>query len=297
MKSNSLVYKTQKQIGDNKMLYVSIRLNDECKNGHQDFAITGDIYRSLTSKADKYFDMGGCIHEEIEKHFPKFKMFIDLHLCDYSGAPMYPTANGLYHMQEGFNDVKPDSSEFASKYCEYYRVTKEQFDILKTAKNKVQFGLLLDSLGILEQWKEQADIAIKELEAMTGNEFINDSKRSQHIPPTAEEIAEENEKLMNGYYTPEAEEKRKQEQINIMLEKLDSERIAAITKINAEHECKVQVLMIGGKKALDNIIFYSHNMKLAFNWRGYGNLLDSEVDDIIRQLDLPEGVTIENKKK
>jgi hypothetical protein len=83
MKTNSLIYKTSKEISvinnnGNKTtgkIYVKIRLDDQCKNGHQDFAITGDIYAG-SGKADRNHLTGGCIHEEIVKHFSSFKSFI-----------------------------------------------------------------------------------------------------------------------------------------------------------------------------------------------------------------------------
>ena len=75
---NDLRFSTSKTVG-NETIYVKIRLNDECKNGHQDFSITGDIYKAGEPKTDSNHICGGCIHEEIEKHFPEFKIFINLH--------------------------------------------------------------------------------------------------------------------------------------------------------------------------------------------------------------------------
>src|SRR5690606_4043709 len=126
-------------------LDISIRLNDECKNGHQDFAITADGYKKGLPKTERNYLYGGCCHEEILKAKPEFKIFIDLHLCDYAGVPMHPSANGHYHMKEGFNKTKPNTPEFKAEYCEYYRITEVQFDILKTAENQIQFALYLES--------------------------------------------------------------------------------------------------------------------------------------------------------
>jgi len=211
MKTNNLIFTATKETTKEKIT-VKVRLNDECKNGHQDFAITADIYEK--NKNGRFiWAAGGCCHEEIIKHFPNLKMFVDLHLCDYTGAPMYPSANGLYHLTNGFHNTPIESPKFKTEYCEYYRITAEQFDALKTAKNKTQFAILLDSLGILNQWKEQANKAIKYLEELTGDEFLNDSRRSQHEPPTAEELEEERIKQEQGYYTEEAELQRKQDAI------------------------------------------------------------------------------------
>ena len=133
--TNSLIYKTSKVIGDN-VIYVTIRLNDECKNGHQDFAITGDIYKGQ-NKADRNHIAGGCIHEEILKHFPQFAPFVLLHLCDYKGIPAHPTANGFYHLTNGFNKTPINSPKFKAEFCEYYRISAPQFDVLNTSKNTI----------------------------------------------------------------------------------------------------------------------------------------------------------------
>ena len=73
---------------------VSIRLSDPCCNGHNDFAITATIWEL---RGKRWVDVaGGCLHEEILKHFPQFQIFVDLHLCDDNGVPMYPIANNPY---------------------------------------------------------------------------------------------------------------------------------------------------------------------------------------------------------
>lgn len=268
MKTNNLIYKAT-NTRNNQTIDVKVRLNDECKNGHQDFAITATIWQAGKPKVDKYMLGGGCCHEEIIKHFPNLKIFVDLHLCDYSGAPMYPSANGFYHLTNGFNNTPIDSPKFKKEYCEYYRITTEQFDVLKTAKNKIQFSILLDSLGILNQWKEQANKAIKYLEELTGDEFLNDSKRSQHTPPTPEELEEERIKQETGYYSAEAELKREQSARNKEIEKLQNELNTELNKHRLEYEVKKTVLEVCGTKALENCIFYNHTKQLTFNWRTY----------------------------
>lgn len=297
-KSNSLIY-TESKIVNKKHIFVKIRLNDECKNGHQDFSATGNIYEANKPKSDKYFISGGCIHEEIIKHFPHLKIFVDLHLCDFNGAPMYPSANGFYHLTKGFNKTKPDSPQFMAEYCEYYRITPKQFNELKEAKNKVQFSIKLESLGILEQWKQQAQRAIKYLEELTGTQFLNDSKKGQHIPPTAEEIEEEENRQKNGYYTPEAEQQRELKRINKEQDKLKAELKKELNKHKLEFKVKSHVLKICGSKALENCIFYNHSKTLAFNWRNYNNIPKETVYKWIKDLKtvLPIEITFKNEKE
>jgi hypothetical protein len=292
--SNDLRFSTSKTVGK-EFISVNIRLNDECKNGHQDFSITGDIYEAGKPRTDRYHISGGCIHEDIEKHFPEFTPFIRLHLCDYKGIPMHAGANGFYHLRNGFNNTPIESKNFKAEYCEYYRITPQQFDTLKTSENEIQFSLFLMSLGILSQWEYEASKAIATLEEMTDTKFIVDSKRTQFVEPTTEQITEEEKRQATGYYTPKAKEQRKQADIEKELTKLAEERDAEINKATTEFEVKKQVLLNGGKKALKNCIFYNHSKTLSFNWQSYDKMAIEELQPIIDKLQLPEGIKIEIK--
>jgi hypothetical protein len=68
---------------------VDIRFDDNCKNGHHTFAITG------TAKAGRDHEIGGCIHEEIAKYFPELAPLIKWHLFDQTG-PMHYVSNTVY---------------------------------------------------------------------------------------------------------------------------------------------------------------------------------------------------------
>jgi hypothetical protein len=282
---------------DGNPIYIRIRLNDECKNGHQDFAITADIYEKDKPKIDRYCLGGGCMHEEIVKARPDLKIFIDLHLCDYKGIPIHCVSNGFYHLIEGFNNTKPGNPAFISKYCEYYRITADQFNELSKSKNEIQFAILLKSLGILKQWEKQASNAIELLENLTNTTFIVDSKRTQYIEPTEEEIKKEEERVKNGYYTIEAEQAREEARRDKIIQKLKAEADKEIKKAKTEYEVKKQVLIIGGEKALNNCIFYNHTNTLAFNWRGYESISEELINKIKESIVLPKSVTIEDKKK
>ena len=277
-------------------IYIKIRLNDECKNGHQDFAITGDIYQKGKSKIDKYYITGGCIHEEITKARPDLKIFANLHLCDYEGIPMYAVENGFFNLVNGFNNTPSDCATFKAKFCEYYRITPEQFDVLKTSKNQLQYALNLQRLNILQQWKEEANAAIKILEGMTGKTFVPDSVKSQFHAPTPRQLREEERRQIDGYYTKEAEQKREEAKRDGLIKKLEADRDKDIKKATIEFEVKKQVLIIGGEKALDNCIFYNHTNTLAFNWKGYDKISDELISKIETEIKLPEGVKIENKQ-
>lgn len=293
--SNDLRYTIHTEDKDGNYMRITIRLNDECKNGHQDFAITADIYEKGKPKIDKYCIMGGCCHDEILNARPDLKIFVDLHLCDYKGIPMHAVANGEYHLKNGFNNEKPGTPELKTKYCEYYRVSPDQFDALNTCENELQFAIKLKELGILDQWENQATIAIKLLEEMTGKKFIVDSKKTQYHAPTPKQISEEQEKQKNGYYTAESKAKRAEIKKNELKQKLDKDRDDKIAAIVTEYNVLGQVLEIGGKEALSNCIYYNHTKKLAFNWKDYDKRSDETISKIVDKICLPAGVTIEIK--
>ena len=295
--SNDLRHTINCNDKDGNQMTIKIRLNDECKNGHQDFAITADIWEKGKPKTDIYCIMGGCCHDEILKAKPGLKIFVDLHLCDYKGIPMHAIENGFYHLKEGFNEIKPESIEFKNKFCAYYRVTPDQFDILNTSENKIQYATKLISLGVLNQWETQANEAISRLEEMTGQKFLVDSKRTQFNAPTPEQLKEEEEKQISGYYTIEAKEQREEEKKNIARERLQAEWDEKMKEVSNEYSIKLRVLEVGGESALKNCIYYKHTKQLAFNWKGYETISEELINHIRENIILPEGVTIENKQK
>jgi hypothetical protein len=297
IETNDLRHSIMAYDAEGNPIYINIRLNDECKNGHQDFSITGDIYEKGKPKSDRYCIAGGCIHGEILKAKPELKIFVDLHLCDYKGIPMHASANGYYHLRNGFNKTKIEDSGFKAEYCDYYRISSIQFEGLDKSENELQFALSLQNLGILTQWEKQAKTAISILEEMTGQKFKVDSKRTQFVAPTPKQLKEEKEKQDNGYYTPEAKEQRKQAAKQGIIDELMAERDKEIKKATIEFEVKKQVFEIGGKEALDNCIYYTHSNTIAFNWRGYDRISDTLISKIEAEIKLPEGVTFENKGK
>lgn len=295
--SNDLRHQIVTKDAEGNTMYINIRLNDECNNGHQDFAITADVYQKGKPKSDRYHIMGGCCHDEILKVHPELKIFVDLHLCDYKGIPMHAIANGFYHLCVGFNKVAPGDELFKIKFCEYYRVTPEQFDVLNTSENKIQYATKLIALNVLDQWSDQANTAIELLQEMTGKRFIVDSKKTQFDAPTPEQIAEEKQKQDSGYYTTESNEQRKKDAESKLLADLEAKQMTEIMAINDEYAIKKQVLVIGGKQALDNCIYYTHTKQLAFNWKSYDKISDELINKIVSEIKLPDGVTIENKNK
>lgn len=175
-------YTAQKQIG-NEIVKVTIRLDDDCNNGHQDFSITGEMYEYTKGRREtqyddkpiikddkKYFlESGGRIHDDIVRFFPEFKPFVNLHLCDWEGIPMFAIPNGLYRLKNGLSE---------DQFCKCYNVSAAQYKKLKKVKNEIRYAETLKSEGILNQWKQLANKAIKQLEGLTNEKFICNSTKS-----------------------------------------------------------------------------------------------------------------------
>lgn len=283
--SNSLIFKTSKSIGNRERLTVKIRLNDECGNGHQDFAITADHYKN------NRLDSWGCLHEMIAEHFPEFKPFINLHGRDFTGAPTYAIENSYYSLTK----VR-EGEETPQSFCSHLRINKKEFNkINKTAFSEISFYLVLEEINIFKRWAEEAQKGIKELEKLTGKKFLIDSKRTQVNKPEPEAIEEEKNKIESGYYTPKARKQRERQAFKEYVKKENDSFKNKIDSLKEEHSVKMQVLKKGGKKAYSSCIFYNHTRTLAFNWYSGNTITAEEYETIKNKLKLPEGVKIELK--
>lgn len=77
--------------GAGAMIRAEIRFDDNCRNGHNSFAITGEI--SIPRRRD--CEACGCIHDEIAQAFPELAPLIRWHLTS-SDMPMHYVANTVY---------------------------------------------------------------------------------------------------------------------------------------------------------------------------------------------------------
>lgn len=83
-----------KGYGPGGMMTVTIRHDDNCKNGHETFSITADVI-TTESKRNNDIAAGGCMHDEIVKVFPELAHLIKWHLCSTDG-PMHYIVNTTY---------------------------------------------------------------------------------------------------------------------------------------------------------------------------------------------------------
>lgn len=286
--ANRLKYNTTKTVNSYRV-DVKVRLDDECRNGHADFSITATIYEK-----DKYgiwkWCMAGCCHEEIAAAFPELNPFIALHLCDAKGAPMYAAGNGLYHLR--------NSSETVTR--NYLRIDhKEYMRLKREAEDKLSMTFLLEEMGIVARWEEEARAAIHQLETLTGETFEDTSSRYQFTPLTVEQRELFRTRLAEGYYLPENIRKRKHEaHLAAKRKKIDDLKTHAAkakAKIDQELAVKLHVLRCG--MPLDNFIYYDHRNTGVFNWRDYASknemVTQAQFDRFLKKVDytkLPEGI-------
>lgn len=286
---------TKTNSGDNMKIF--IRLNETGKNGHEDFSITATVWEKGKPRNDRHMIAGGCCHEEILKARPDLKIFVNLHLCDADGVPMYAVANGIYHIKNGLPNQPKGSEEFKTWFCDAYRVTPEEFTALSNCRNEVQYATVLVTAKIFDRWKAEAARAIKQLEEWTGNKFESKATGGNYDAPTVEDIKREKERQETGYYTPEAEAARAEDQRKKFIANMEAELKKKIDNLTTEHNLKTQVFNAGGEIALNNFIFYTHTKEACFNWMNYNKLTPEEISNIINQMILPEGVTVTTKYK
>ena len=79
--------------GENYRITATVRHDDECGNGHNSFSVTGEIERKQGRRWLE--DSGGCIHDEIARHFPEIAHLIKWHLCSTNG-PLHYVDNTVY---------------------------------------------------------------------------------------------------------------------------------------------------------------------------------------------------------
>jgi hypothetical protein len=172
---------------------------------------------------------------------------------------MYAAENGRYHFQNTSFEVGRD----------YLRLTdKEANQLIIALDDKLYFAYLLENMGILERWENEATNAIKLLEMLTENEFINDSKRYQYEPLSDEQKKDIESKIESGYYLPYAIAKRKSDAKTEAKEKEITElRDKANKEIREiQFKLKLDVYIINFGLPKFSYIFYTHTKELVFNW-------------------------------
>lgn len=93
-----------------------LSFDDNCGNGHNDFAITATI-RDPKVRRDGGFVAGGFCPDEIAEFFPELAHLIKWHLCGTDG-PMHYVANTIYHASDRDHNGrrKGEPSRFETRF-------------------------------------------------------------------------------------------------------------------------------------------------------------------------------------
>ena len=291
MKTNSLIYKCNRIAPNGEQWEIKIRLDDQCKNGHQDFSITGTAWGKGKAKTDRNMIHGGACGDEIATLWPEFEIFNRLHLCDCKGRPMYAAENGRYHFTNTSFEVGRD----------YLRLTTEEAKELSPyTSEKETFQYHLEKLGILERWESEANEAIKLLESLTGDKFVDDSKRYQYEPLNEErrEMCEKREKA--GFYKPEAIQRREDFVKDEEDKKIVAREMQKITELRNFASAKEKAIkaMLAAGFSLKNVLFVDANRNCIFNIHSYEKQIDITVLEAFISATKIDGFTfkIETKK-
>src|SRR5574344_224936 len=185
MKTTRLLFIDNRVDKNGNQWKIEISLDDDCKNGHQDFSLTGTCWEGKKSRIDRNMKFGGACGDTIIKLFPEYEIFERLHICDFNGAPMYAVENGMYH-------AKRNGKESLQNYLRLTELETET--LMRYLDEKLAFRFHLENMGVVARWKEESNEAIKKLEELTGNEFENVSTKSHDTPWTEEEHNEYKEK-------------------------------------------------------------------------------------------------------
>lgn len=84
--------------GPKATVSVEVRFDDNCHNGHNSFAVTGEV-RDGVHRGDRGMITCGAIHDDIAKYFPELAPLLKWHLTSSDG-PMHYIANTLYHASD-----------------------------------------------------------------------------------------------------------------------------------------------------------------------------------------------------
>ena len=161
------IIKHFKENDKNYTLFINLRFDDECNNGHNSFAVTGSLYRGsyeVAPKNEKYLLSCGSIHDDITKYAPELAYLIKWHLTSTDG-PMHYLANTLYNAS--------DLDCWGRKKGEPYNFTRKlKFDnspfLYKPSKELLSF---IDLVGISANWKDFKIVEIHHKNSKNKNEY------------------------------------------------------------------------------------------------------------------------------
>lgn len=294
MKKNELKYNETKQIGENTFIAVEIGLRYIKGNGYSYFYADGDVYE-LKRKRKKVIS-SGCIHEEILKYFPEFKIFIYLHGNSSYGMPLHMLSDTKFAIDNNKIDAICRTLGISEEMAKGMTCWGEEIDYMK---------YFLEENDIIFSLRRKSKKAIKLLEKLTGDEFENpDILGIYDYIPLSKDAKDHIKKLHEkGYFTIDNVIKRRGEKMReIQMQKLESEKKKLESeKKEIDNEIQVlQYLFDRGIRIDCHAYLRSVNI-LAINLlkNGDGVMTEKEYKDFIDSIDyskLPKNISFEFNK-
>lgn len=277
------------------------QLDDECHNGVCHFSITGKavcVDRKSGYKTGEQV-WGGCCHEQIAKSFPELIPFIPLHLSNEFGQPSYPVDNFIFHINQ---------RKGKGWLCREYRVTEEQLEILSgVAIDKELFQYHLFKLGVIDQWKAEAEKAIAWLEEKTGQRFTHTKKPRFTLTADEEWMKTMEGRIESGELTVEGILQKKQAERVFQkareIARLKAECEEACRDARSRYEIRVWIIE---NIPTDNYTFTPSwdkssgklTYKLELNACNWGSrITEEEYAKILADTKIPEDLVISLKKQ
>lgn len=152
-----------KGYGHNGTIQVNIRFDDNCRNGHQDFAVTAEVHTD-ESRRRRDIAVGGCMHEDITKIFPELEPLIKWHHVSTDG-PMHYVAKTCY--------AAGDRDCWGKRKGE-----------VKQTERRIKFGTSPITHAYRQSfldWVEQCDVVTLRTVAVSGGSSSSGYKFSDHF--------------------------------------------------------------------------------------------------------------------
>lgn len=294
MKKNWLEYTETKQIGKNTFIDVEIGLRYAENNGYSYFYATGEKY-NLNGGIKNVFD-SRCIHDEILKYFPEFKIFVNLHGNVSYGMPMYMLSNLKFAIDNNKIAAISRTLDISEEMAKEITCWGEEIDYMK---------YFLEENDIIFSLRRKAEKAIKLLEELTGDEFENpDILGIFDYIPLGKEKKDRIKKIHEkGYFTIDNVIKRRGEKIReIQLQRLESEKKKLESeKKEIDNEIQVMQYLFDRGIRIDCHAYLRSVNILAINLlkNGDGVMTEKEYKDFIDSIDyskLPKNISFEFNK-
>ena len=146
----------KKELSDCSVLVANVRFDDECKNGHNTFSITADLYDETRRNGEEYVfnSMGkkryltarGCQHDLVTKHFRELAPLIKWHLTSTDG-PLHYVADTVYHAEQGKLDYARESA--VAPDATLAELSDREWLLARLPALMVEFRAAVESLGFV----------------------------------------------------------------------------------------------------------------------------------------------------